>query len=330
MNANHSSLSAVVTARDTLELLPMSPAESRSRDSVEVRVSHAGIGFTDALARAGNYPLAPRAPYAIGYEFAGTIASGAREGERVCGLLPTLGAAAQTIHVSDARLVPIPDGVDDHVAAAIALNYLTALAMIHRIATLSAGDTLLVHGAAGGVGTAVLQLADLRGIHAVGTASPAKHPLVRSLGATPIDYTSGNWVAHALSLRPDGYDAVFDSIGGEVQRDSWRVTARRGTLISYGFYSGTSASLFETVQGMWFLGTRNALPNGKRARLCALPSIVQNYPGWYRSALASLLDHAREGALAPVIDTVVPLSDAAEALDRIEQRQTSGKVVLAL
>lgn len=310
---------------------PPRPRSRGSRDRTDVatvNVTHVGIGFVDALARAGNYPLAPRRPHPLGYEFAGTTVDGPRPGTRVSGLLTTMGATRSRIRVPSDLVIEIPDGVDGVTAAAIPLNYLTALAMLRKIARLEPGQSVLVHGAAGGVGSAVLDLASLWGIEAYGTASPAKHDTVRSRGGTPIDYTRGDWLAKALELRPDGYDAVLDPFGGRVQRESWRALAPRGRLVSYGFYADVRASLLASILGVLFLRLRDAWPDGRRASLAATPAIVRADRAWYRTSMSTLLDLAAKGRLRPLIDSVVPAGEIDSALDRIVQKKTRGKTVV--
>ena len=291
-----------------------------------VRVTHAGLGFTDALAFRGNYPLAPAMPFALGYEFAGVD----EWGQRVAGLLPKLGATCDTIQVDRDRLVPIPDGLPSEVAAAIPLNYLTASAMIKVHAGLQSGDSLLVHGASGGVGTATLQLAERDGIVAFGTASPSKHDIVKNAGGTPINYQAGDWLETLRDLRPEGVDVAMDSFGGRMQRKSWRALSSGGILVSFGFYPSAWASIWSSVVGMGFLLSRRLVPTRRRAILCSLPALVAQDPEWYRITLTELLAAATHGKIDPVIDWVKPAVNASLALDRIEHRATRGKVILAM
>ncbi len=296
------------------------------KESTSVRVTHVGLGFTDVLAFRGNYPLAPPMPFALGYEFAGVD----ERGRRVAGLLPKLGATLDMMQIDRRRLVPIPDGLPSEVAAAIPLNYLTASAMIGVHAKLQSGDSLLIHGASGGVGTATLQLATRDGIIAFGTASPSKHDIVKKAGGTPIDYQSGDWLRKLHELRPQGVDAALDSFGGRVQRKSWRALSHSGTLVSFGFYPSARASMWSSVLGMVFLHSRRLVPTRRRALLCSLPALVARDTEWYRMTLTELLAAAMEGTIDPVIDSVVPAGNTSLALDRIERHVTRGKIVLTM
>jgi NADPH:quinone reductase len=161
----------------------------------QMRVRACGVGSTDLLVLAGTYRYAPKIPVIPGYEIAGTVdaigpgVSGFTLGQRVAAL--TVYGGYSELVVRDAEhFLPIPDDVSDIQAAAVILNYVTAWQMIHRVAKVRSGQTALVTGAAGGVGTAALQLLRLAGVKAYGAASSKKHDTVRKLGAIPIDYVA--------------------------------------------------------------------------------------------------------------------------------------------
>lgn len=302
--------------------------------NVRVAVKYAGGGFADVLAVAGGYPLAPRPPFSPGYEYYGTVmqigpgVAGMKPGDRVCGMLLRMGAYRSVLEVPAELVVKVPNAVSDETAAALPLNYLTALALLERTATLKPGQCFLIHGAGGGVGSATLETAKILGIQAFGTASPSKHAIVRSLGGIPIDYTNGDWLSRALAERPQGFDAVLDSFGGSIQRASWRALSRRGTLVSYGFYPSVQAGIGSSLRGLFFLHTRNLLPNGKRAQLCGTPAIIKEDSRWYHGSMERLLDWARTGRIQPVVDSIVPWNRADEAHRAIRDRQVQGKVLL--
>jgi NADPH:quinone reductase-like Zn-dependent oxidoreductase len=132
-----------------------------------------------------------------------------------------------------ADLVPVPDGVDAAAAETVVVNGVTAWRMLHRVARVSADQTIVVLGAGGGVGSTLVQLARHAGIRVIGTASPAGHDRLRELGVIPVDYKD-DVPAHVRRLAPDGVAAVFDHVGGPGIADSWRMLARGGTLVSYG------------------------------------------------------------------------------------------------
>ena len=167
-------------------------APEPGRGEVRVRVLAAGVAFADVLMRHGKYPGAPKIPFTPGYDLVGEVeklgegVGGVTVGQRVAALTQ-VGSYAQRVVVAAEELVPVPDGVDPAEAVALVLNYVTAYQMLHRVAEVRPGERILVHGAAGGVGTALLDLGRLGGLEAYGTASAAKHDAVRRFRATPID-----------------------------------------------------------------------------------------------------------------------------------------------
>jgi NADPH2:quinone reductase len=154
------------------------------------------------------------------------------------------------------HFLPIPDGVSDRDAAAVILNYVTAYQAIHRVAKVQAGQTALVTGAAGGVGTAILQLLRLAGVKTYGAASPAKHATLRALGAVPIDYQAGPLDRLVHALEPNGVDLVFDGIGGANIGPCIGALRRRGHLVAYGFMAATGLLATLAMFANILLGSR--------------------------------------------------------------------------
>jgi NADPH:quinone reductase-like Zn-dependent oxidoreductase len=206
---------------------------------------------------------------------------------------------------------------------ALVLNYVTAWQMLHRVAKCQRGQRILVHGAAGGVGTALLQLGKLAGLELYGTASGGKHELVRQLGAEPIDYQREDFVARLQELTGDGVDAVFDPIGGKHLARSHRVVRRGGILVSYGVSSmleqGTKAALLMMLLTNWY----KLLPDGRRSAFYGIRDQVT-----IREDLVRLIELCHAGQLEPIIGARLPLSEARRAHELIEQRAVCGKIVL--
>ena len=148
--------------------------------------------------------------------------------------LTKVGAWADRVVLDDADLVPVPDGLDPEAVETLIVNGVTAWRMLHRAASVRRGQTIVVLGAAGGVGTVLVQLARHAGIRVIGTAGPKQQERLRALGVTPIDYRCEDVAARVRELAPDGVAAVFDHVGGPGIADSWRMLARGGTLVSYG------------------------------------------------------------------------------------------------
>lgn len=304
---------------------------------VRVKILATGVAFADVLMRHGKYPGVPKPPFTPGYDFVGEVdelgagVSGIAAGQRVAALTQT-GAYSQFIPLRAAELVPVPEGVDAAEAASLPLNYVTAHQMLFRVAKMQPGERVLVHGAAGGVGTAMLQLGRLQDLTMYGTASAKKHELVASLGATPIDYKSADFVERIHDLTGDGMDAVFDPIGGAHVARSWRTLRRGGRLVGYGISSGISTRGIGTARviaatfgriSLW-----NALPNGKKASFYAITSYKKKHPDWFKEDLALLLDLLAKARIKPIIAERLPLEDIARAHEMMESAGALGKIVL--
>lgn len=196
------------------------PVPEPKPGQVRVRVLAAGVGYSDVMAQRGGYPLAPRMPFTPGYDFAGIVdqlgqgTTGVIKGQYVAALNPEFGSYAEYVCVRPEILVPVPEKLEPAEVASLVLNYLTAHCMLYRTAKLLEGQTALVHAAAGGVGTALLQLGRLLNLKMYGTASSGKHATVREFGGIPIDYRKEDFLAKILSEIPSGVDAAFDPFGG--------------------------------------------------------------------------------------------------------------------
>jgi len=186
---------------------------------VRVRVLVAGVGLPDIMARQGIHPETPRVPFTPGWDLVGEVdrlgegVSGLEPGQRVAAL-PIHGAYAEFVCLPQRELVPVPSGVDAAEAVSLILNYVTAYQMLYRSAQVRPGQRVLIHGAAGGVGSALLQLGRLSTLQMYGTCSARGAPAVSELGALPIDYQHQDFVQEIQRLTGEGVDVVFDPIGG--------------------------------------------------------------------------------------------------------------------
>jgi NADPH:quinone reductase-like Zn-dependent oxidoreductase len=229
---------------EALEIVEL-PVESPGPGQLRVRVRAAGVGSTDLVMLAGKYRFAPKIPLVPGYEVAGTVdaigagLAGFEPGDRVAALT-VYGGFAEVLVREAEHFLPIPDSVSDRDAAAVILNYVTAWQMIYRVANVQPGRTALVTGAAGGVGTAALQLLRLAGVKAYGAASAPKHDLLRSLGATPIDYRAGALDVLTRAHEPLGVDYVFDAVGGANIGLCIGALRRGRTLVGFGFMGAST------------------------------------------------------------------------------------------
>ncbi len=304
---------------------------------IRVRIKYAGVGFTDVMAVRRGYFLAPKRPFSPGYEFFGRIeevaaaqapASGVVPGTRVAGMLPKMGAYREWIDLDPGFVVPVPAEVTDEKAALLPLNYLTAYAMMTRCTHLEKGQSFLIHGAAGGVGTAALELARVLGLKAYGTASPAKQDLVRSLGGIPLNRGDDAWIDELLRLEPRGVDAAFDAYGAASFRKSWSVLSPKGILVCYGTSPTINGGTGELVKSVLYIIGKKAFSRGKRVEFCGLPAIIGSDHEWYRAAMTRILELTRAGALQPVLAGVVPWNGVEEVHGRLAEGSVKGKFLL--
>src|SRR3954447_2814344 len=198
-------------------------------NETSVRVEASGVSFAEQQMRRGKYYDQPDFPFVPGYDLVGIDDTG----RRVAALTKTGGWADHVI-LDRADLVPVPDGLAPEAVETVIVNGVTAWRMLHRSAKVRRGQTIVVLGAAGGVGSVLVQLASHAGIDVIGTAGPKQQERLRELGATAIDYRSEDVPARVRELVPDGVTAVFDHVGGPGIDDSWRMLARGGSLVSYG------------------------------------------------------------------------------------------------
>ena len=190
-----------------------------------MRVEATGVSFAEQQMRRGKYYDQPKFPFVPGYDLVGTV------GGRRVAALTKVGGWADHVVLDEADLVDVPDGVSAEAAETVVVNGLTAYRMLFRVAKVKRGETIVVHGANGGVGSVLVQLALHAGIRVIGTAGPGGQEHLRALGVSAIDYRSENVLARVRELAPGGVAAVFDHVGGPGIDDSW---AMGGTLVSYG------------------------------------------------------------------------------------------------
>jgi NADPH2:quinone reductase len=308
----------------SLPLLAPGPGELR------IRVRAAGVGATDLTMLAGSYGYAPKMPFVPGYEVAGVVdalgagVTGFATGQRVAALT-VYGAFAEYLVRGAQHFLPIPDGVSDVEAAAIILNGVTAWQMVHRLAKVRAGQTALVTGAAGGVGTAALQLLRLAGVKTYGAASVSKHATVRALGAVPIDYRAGPVDSLVRALEPDGVDFVFDAVGGANIGPCIGALRRGGTLVGFGFM-GVSGKLSTLAMFLHlFVGARL---RGRKGMFYGITLLYRKDTGPLREDLPKLFALLAEKKLDPFVRRTFPLLEAKAALALLATGGVEGKLVL--
>lgn len=307
---------------------------------VRIAVGAAGVNFADVMARLGLYPDAPSPPMVVGYEVAGVIdavgkeVAGFRAGDRVLALT-RFGGYATSVVVPAAFAFPAPSQLDDVEAAAIPVNYLTAAIALYRLANVAADETVLVHGAGGGVGIAATQLAKLRKAIVIGTASTPKLEAIRSLGVDQaIDHRRQDVRAEVLRLTSGrGADVILDPIGGRSFAVSYGLLAPLGRLILYGVSSlatGERRSLWLSLRTLLAMPAFRplSLMNHNRAVLGLNLGHLWGEAGQLRTAMDLLLQEVAAGRLRPVIARTFPLERAADAHRYLQSRANIGKVVL--
>ena len=300
---------------------------------VRVKVIATGIAYADILMRHGLYPVKQAFPFAPGYDIVGEIdalgegVSGVAPGQRVAALT-MVGGYSRYLVVPAAHLVPMPDGLDPAEAVSLVLNYVTAYQMIHRVAKLHQGQSILIHGAAGGVGTAALQLGKIAGLRMYGTASKSKLELVSALGGTPIDYRSENFLDRIRQLVPEGLDAVLDPVGDKVPKDSYRCLRRGGSLVCFGVSSAVEKGKLSAALDFAWLGLMKLVPDGKHGVWFNVKWLRDKHPEWFREDLSKLFAMLGARQVQPVIAARLPLREAARANELLEKSQVSGKIVL--
>jgi NADPH2:quinone reductase len=314
---------------DVLEVVNL-PIPVPGPGQLRVRVRAAGVGSTDLLMLKGSYLYAPKIPFVPGYEIAGVVEAigpevqGFRSGQRVASL--TVHGGFGELLVRDAvHFVPIPDAVSDGDAAAVILNYVTAYQAIHRVAKVKAGQTALVTGAAGGVGTALLQLLRLAGVKVYGAASAGKHDTVRALGATPIDYRSGPLDELVRALEPSGVDFVFDGIGGPTVSACIGALRPRGKLVAYGFMASASPLSIAAMFANIFLGSRL---RGRCGSFYGITALYRKNREPFAEDLPKIFALLAAKKIDPLIARTFPLLEARSALALLAAGGVEGKILL--
>lgn len=331
-----SNISATVLdhgAPNTLKLVKSDAAKPGPKE-VRVKVLVAGVGWADIMARRGGYPLAPKPPFVPGYDFAGIIdalgdeVSEFKIGDHVVGLNPKYGCYTQYLCIKPDLIVRYPKHLNAAQVCALSLNYLTAHCMLFSKANLRPNQTILVHSAAGGVGSAVTQLAKNAGIQVIGTASPTKKEAVKQLGAMPIDSSCKDFVREVHTYCPGGVDAAFDSVGGDHLNRTVQAVKKGGITVSYGFSGRNFGGLWKMLSGVMQITMLNILPNGKSVEFCALPSEVDKNRSWYQETLASLIKLLESKQIDPIISAVIPLAQVHQAHQQLESGISIGKILI--
>jgi len=328
---------------EVLEVLEEETPEPRN-DEVRVKVLAAGVSSPDLLARQGIHPETPLIPFTPGWDLVGivdkvgSIVKGFEPGQTVAAM-PIHGAYTRFICLPQEELIPVPAGLVPAESVSLILNYITAYQMLHRTAGMEEGQRVLIHGAAGGVGTALVQLAGIAGLERYGTCSAKSSQTVAEMGCVAIDYKADDFVREILRLTGDGVDAVFDPIGGGHLWKSRKALRQDGKVVGYGLmtsirgdatgagrqrrrrYGGTARfALYMT--GGWIL------PGRKRVVPYSIQTLKRLKPEWFRQDLETLFGFLESGEIKPLVAHRLPLIEARQAHELLAMGGVIGKIVL--
>jgi NADPH:quinone reductase-like Zn-dependent oxidoreductase len=317
---------------DGLEVVD-APLPTAGRGEVRVRMLASSVQYTDVLIRRHLYPqtMRRRPPFVIGYDVVGEIdqlgdgVSGFQLGDRVADMT-VVGSNAAYRTLRAEHLARVPAGLDAAEAATLILSWTTAYQLLHRAARVQRGQRVLVHGAAGAVGQALLSLGGLSGIELWGTARREHAALIRELGATPIDYQREDFTR----VLPGGFDVVFDGIAEDGYRRSFAALKRGGLLCAYGYSAGVQAKRPMLTMLMWIarLYLWRWLPGGKRACFYSINVMRARHPAWFREDLERLFGLLATRVIRPRVAERISFDEVAEAHRRLEAGGLEGKLVL--
>ena len=304
------------------------PSPEPGKGQVKVRVKAAGLNFPDTLIIEGKYQIKPELPFSPGGEMAGEVLAVGegvqrfKPGQRVMGLTG-YGAFAEEILVPENQLIPVPDGMNDHTAAAFSMVYGTSYHALKQRANLQPGETLLVLGASGGVGLAAVEIGKAMGARVIAAASSAdKLAVAKAAGADElINYSEASLKDEIKRLTDgNGADVIYDPVGGDLFDQAIRAIAWNGRLLVVGFASGRIPELPVNL----------ALLKGASVVGVFWGSFAQRQPQDNAANFQQLFGWFAEGKLKPLVSRVYPLEQAAQAINDLGQRKAVGKVVVQL
>jgi NADPH:quinone reductase-like Zn-dependent oxidoreductase len=305
------------------QLRPPKAGEAR------IRVLAVGVGRTDVNYRYGYSPFSPKIPFTPGYEIMGIVdAIGAgvtrvEVGDQVAALTGH-GGYTEMIYLGQEHLVRVPQSLAPADVVTLVLNYVSAYQMLQRVAKVKAGDKVLLIGASGGIGTALLELGKLAGLKMYGTASPVKFGILTGMGAVPIDYHMQDFVDVIHREEPGGLDFVFDGMGGKEGERGLAVLRRGGKLVGYAAPVGLGSMLLDALK----IALTNLLPDGKSVVFYGITALYLQNKKPFMEDLPLLFKLLEEGKIKPIITTQLPLMEARKANELLESGQVGGNIVL--
>lgn len=317
---------------ETLRIVDL-PLPRAGAGEVRVRVFASSVNYTETLIRRHLYPqtAAYKLPFVMGYDVVGEIdqvgagVAGFKVGDRVADMT-VVGSDAMFRILKAKDLTVVPSEVDPAEAATLILSWTTAYQLLHRSAEVRPGQRILVHGAGGAVGQALLSLAKIAGIEAWGAAHGKYAALVRDLGATPIDYEREDFTR----VLPGGFDVVFDGIGEDGYRRSFAALKSGGLLVAIGYSAGAEAkqgmaAALANIARMYVWGW---VPGGKRTRFYSINVMRARHPNWFKQDLSCLFELLKDGRIKPRVAARIGFDRIVEAHRRLETGGLEGKLVL--
>jgi len=318
-----------VLGLETKERLP-----EPKQGEVRIKVQATSINFTDTLIRRGIYPnVKKKPPITPGYDMAGTVdklgdgVSNLTEGQKVAELT-IIGAYSEYIVLPANRLVPVPDNVNAVEAASMILSYVTAYQMLTRSAKVNEGSKILIHGAGGAVGNAVMQIGSILNLKMYGTASTDQHELLIGYDCQPIDYKSEDFVQVIQNLEPDGLDAVFDPFGGDHFKRSIKTLNKKGKLVAFGAYNANTQ--MDLIKSFLRVQIWNFTPWIPSTNFYSIGSWHKKHHDWFESDLNKLFALLSENKLKPQISRTIKIEQAQEAHELIEKGGLKGKLIIEM
>ncbi len=312
---------------------------------VRVKVLAAGVSLPDLMMREGIHPERPSLPFTPGWDLVGLVdqlgagVSGFEPGRPVAAL-PIRGSYAEFVCLPQSELIPVPPGLDPAEAVSLVLNYVTAYQMLHRSAKVTQGQRVLIHGAAGGVGSALLQLGRLAELEMYGTCSSRGTSAVTDLGGIPIDYQHQDFVEEIHRLTSEGVDVVFDGIGGPHIWRSRRALRPEGKVVAYGLTSSLSGGRLASgpadrrhrfreirIFGLYFAAGW-LLPGRRRVVPYSIQWLKRLRPAFFRQDLIALFDLLKQKKIKPLIAQRFPFAEAKSAHELLGRGGVVGKIVL--
>jgi NADPH:quinone reductase-like Zn-dependent oxidoreductase len=316
---------------DVLKIVERELVEPKENE-LRIKVLAVGIGSTDNFVRTSFDPYVPKFPFTPGAEVVGTVdavGSGVtkfKKGDHVASLM-SYGACTEYIYLPEDFLALVPPVLDPVKAAAIVLEYTTAYQMLHRIAKVREGDKILITGASGAVGRAIMELGNLAKIKMYGLTSPSKAEHITKHGAIPIDYTKGDFVKELRKLEPEGVDYVLDGVAGNFIFKGMGALKRKGKLISFG-----NPGFWHALLGMGRVMLLAIVPNGKAASIYGIfywfYSKKTTGRQWIKQDQMLLFNMIQEGKIDPLIYTKLPIMETKKANEILDSGKFYGKIVL--